>query len=63
MYDRMNGAYESVLGSRWVDRIVVAPGVIVNRYENGVEIVINYTDEIQVYDGRTISPLNYRVLD
>jgi hypothetical protein len=63
MYDRMNRAYESVLGSRWVDRIVVAPGVIVNRYENGVEIVINYTDEIQVYDGRTISPMNYRVLE
>lgn len=63
MYERMNGAYESVLGSQWVDRLVVAPGVIVNQYANGVEIVINYTDEIQVYDGRTVSPLNYRVLD
>ncbi len=63
MYNRMNGAYESVLGSQWVDRLVVAPGVIVNQYANGVEIVINYTDEIQVYDGRTVSPLNYRVLD
>lgn len=63
IYERMNDAYASVLGSEWVDRIVVAPGVVVNRYANGVEIVINYTDTIQVYDGRTVSPENYRVLD
>ena len=63
IYDRMNSAYESVLGSRWVDRIEVAPGVIVNRYSNGVEIVINYTDEFQAYDGRTVSPLNFKVLE
>jgi hypothetical protein len=63
IYRRMNTAYQSVLGSQWMDRIVVSPGVIVNRYANGVEIVINYTNDIQTYNGRTISPLNYRVLD
>jgi hypothetical protein len=63
IYRRMNGAYESVLGSQWIDRMVVSPGVIVNRYANGVEIVINYTNDIQTYNGRSISPLNYRVLD
>jgi hypothetical protein len=63
IYSVMSGAYESVLNASWVGREVFAPGVIVNTYDNGVRIVINYTDTLIEYDGHAVTALNYRVLD
>ena len=63
IYSTMNDAYEKVLNASWIDREVFAPGVIVNTYDNGVRIVINYTDELIDYDGHSVTALNYRVLD
>jgi hypothetical protein len=63
MYDTMNQAYEEVLGASWIDREVVMPGVIVNTYDNGVRIVINYTDELITFETYTVTASSYRVLD
>lgn len=63
MYDMMNEAYQDVLNARWVDREVVQPGVIVNTYDNGVRIVINYTDEMVYVDTHAVTAQSYRVLN
>ncbi|HRX45228.1 MAG TPA: DUF5696 domain-containing protein, partial [Acholeplasmataceae bacterium] len=63
MYDMMNEAYEDVLNARWVDREIVQPGVIVNTYDNGVQIVINYTDEMVYVDTHAVTAQSYRVLN
>ena len=63
MYFQMNSAYLHVINASWTDRIVYMPGVIVNTYDNGVRIVINYTDELITYQGHTVTANTYRVLD
>lgn len=63
IYDEMNRAYISVLNADWVDRQVYLPGVIVNTYSNGVKIIINYTDALINYQGRSVTALSFRVVD
>lgn len=63
MYNKMNKAYEDVLNASWIDREVVMPGVIVNTYDNGVRIIINYTDELINFETYTVTAQSYRVLD
>lgn len=63
IYQTMNQAYEEVLGASWVDREVIMPGVIVNTYDNGIRIVINYTDELINFESNAVTALSYRVLD
>lgn len=62
IYSSVNGALGSVIGSNWVNRTVVENGVIVNEYENGIEIVINYTDEVVEYNGTLVNPISYIVI-
>ena len=61
-YEKVNTALGSVLGARWIDREVVENGVIVNYYDNGVMIIINYTDEIISYDGVDVDPISFSVV-
>lgn len=62
IYSRVNEALDSVINEEWVDRTVVENGVIVNRYQNGNEIVINYTDDVITYKGEAVSALSYKVI-
>jgi hypothetical protein len=36
-------------------------GVTVVRYDNGVNVYVNYSDEVQSVDGYTIEPMSYKV--
>lgn len=61
-YAKVNDALKDVIGSDWVSREVITDGVIVNEYENGTRIVINYTDAEIQYDNNTVDALQYLVL-
>ena len=62
VYEEVNGALATVINSSWVDRTVVENGIILNEYDNGISIVINYTDEEFVYEGITVLPESYQVI-
>lgn len=62
IYYTVDDALSSVIGINWVNRVVAENGVIVNTYENGVEIVINYTEDEITYNGETLEPLSYLVI-
>lgn len=56
---QMNGALSSVQNAKWINRTVLAPGVILNAYDNGIKIVINYTDTAYTHAGVTIDALAF----
>ncbi|QLY39539.1 hypothetical protein HF295_01145 [Hujiaoplasma nucleasis] len=58
-YDFINGALSHVQGEMIVSRRVPSLGVVVVEYSNGVEIIINYTQNDIDYEGLTIQSLNY----
>jgi hypothetical protein len=60
-YTRVNGALSEVINTEWIGRDVIEPGVIVNTYADGTQIVINYTDEQIEYEFETVEPVSYRV--
>ena len=62
IYTDVNYALQFTIGANWVDREVLENGVIVNSYDNGIKIVINYTEDFIVYDEGLIAPLSYRVV-
>ena len=62
IYGQVNEALGSVINSEWVDRTVIANGVIVNRYSNGTEIVVNYTDRPVVYNLKRVEPVSFKVV-
>lgn len=61
VYFGVSGALNEVIDAEWVDREVIAEGVVVNTYSNGKEIVINYTNEVFSYEGETVQAESYRV--
>jgi hypothetical protein len=63
MYSYMNDVFKYVQGSAWINREVVAPGVIINTYANGVKVIINYTEDTYNGLGQTVDPLDYLVLN
>jgi len=62
VYGRVNRALREVSGARWTDRQVLSDGVILNRYDNGVAILINYTRNSFSYKGTEILPGRTAVL-
>ncbi|MBU1020035.1 MAG: hypothetical protein KJ847_02380, partial [Firmicutes bacterium] len=62
IYHQVDGALNNVLGVNWINRTVIANGVIVNAYQNGVEIVINYTEDPVIYQGTTVDAVSYAVI-
>lgn len=63
MYQFMNGAFSPVMGATWINRTVLAPGIILNTYDNGKHILINYTEEPYTHLGQTVDSLDYLVLN
>ncbi len=58
----MDDALGSVIGVNWINRVVLENGVILNEYANGTEIVINYTEDVIIYNGVNVEPLSYEVI-
>lgn len=56
VYQKVNAALREVLNARWLYREVLAPGLILNTYDNGVQILINYTRETVTHAGESIQP-------
>lgn len=63
IYERVNGALKYTVNSEWINRKVIENGVIVNTYQNGIEILINYKDEPAIYKGREVAPLSYEIFE
>ena len=62
----MNAALGQVKGYRWVDRLVVQDGVIVNVYEKDgtvKKVIINDTDDPVTVDGAQTPPKSALVAD
>jgi hypothetical protein len=62
VYQTVNGALGDVIGANWIDRTVVENGLVVNEYDNGVTIVINYTDQVITYEGVSVQAEAYAVI-
>ena len=58
----MNNALGTVIGERWVNREVLENGIIRNTYEDGTEIIINYTSNEYDYSGTTVGAESYEVV-
>lgn len=55
VHEQMNSALASVQNATWMNRTVLAPGIILNTYDNGISILINYTDTAYTYSGITVN--------
>lgn len=55
IYGEVNDALKEVSHAKWIDRVVLENGVIMNVYDNGKVVVINYTqNDVSVF-GQTIA--------
>ncbi|MDR1703508.1 MAG: DUF5696 domain-containing protein, partial [Clostridiales bacterium] len=63
VYNQINAALSRVAGKAWTDREVYAEGVILNTYDDGTRIVINYTDAEITVLGRAVAALSAEVID
>ncbi|MBN2504876.1 MAG: hypothetical protein JXB20_06000 [Bacilli bacterium] len=60
-YNYVNLALKHVQGSTLVSRETLAPGLVHNVYDNGVEIYINYGKEAAVVGSLVINGMDYKV--
>jgi len=58
VYSEMNAVYGQIAGQVWIGRDVMQSGVIINRYDGGAIVIINYTESPFTYEGQTIAPLS-----
>ena len=63
IYDQVNDVLKEVASAEWIDRTVVENGVILNTYDNGKHVLINYTDHAVTFDGTLVPALSARTLD
>ena len=62
IYADVNEALKDVTHAQWIDRVVLANGVIKNTYDNGMVVIINYTQEpIEVFN-TSIEPESAKAL-
>jgi hypothetical protein len=62
-YHNINGALNSVSGYRMVRHDIIAPGVAVSAYENGVMVIVNYTANVVEVFGVSIPPMGYGIIE
>ena len=60
-YHFVNTPLKNVVGASLVSRSIPENGVVINKYSNNVEIIINYTNKTQVVNGVTVDAMNYHV--
>ncbi len=61
-YNFVNDALKYVIGSMVTERIVPSVGVVKNVYDNGVVIIVNYTNEVKIVDEEMIPAMSYKVI-
>lgn len=59
MHDTLNRALSGLAGVPIRAHATLADGVRVTRYQNGVDVVVNYRDEPYVHAGITVGPRDY----
>jgi hypothetical protein len=62
VYPYLAGALDAVLGAKVTDRTMLATGVSLVTYDNGVSILINYRSSNYTYQQLTVSALDYEVI-
>jgi hypothetical protein len=62
VYPYLAGALDHVLGAKITDRTILATGVSLVNYDNGVSILVNYRSIPYSYGQRTIPALDYEVI-
>jgi len=62
IYKDVNRVLSEVIGAQWLDRKVIENGVILNSYDNGKQILINYTESAFTYNGKIIQALSATVI-
>jgi hypothetical protein len=63
IYHEINDSLKHVKHAEWIDRQVLANGVIMNRYDNQKIVIINYTQEAFVYRDTVIDATSAKTLD
>lgn len=61
VYEGVSEALNEVRGLEWLDREVLNGGVIMNTYESGKTIIINYSANDFTYLGETVHSESYKV--
>jgi hypothetical protein len=61
IYSMVNSALSQVADTKWINREVLENGIVLNTYENGVQILINYTDNPFRYRDEEVKALSYSV--
>lgn len=62
IYNQINQVLSPVAGETWLDREHVETGIYVNHYSEGGKILINYTQNPYVYQGKTIEAMTAEYL-
>jgi hypothetical protein len=52
----MGAVYAGIAGQRWIGRDIMENGVVVNRYDGGANVMVNYTEKTVAYEGQTAAP-------
>ncbi len=63
MYTEMAEIYNHIAGQIWTGRDIPQSGVVLNKYEGGTRVLINYTEEVVTFEGDTVAPLSAMVLE
>ncbi len=62
VYTDMAEIYDSIAGLAWTGRDILQNGIVLNKYEGGTRVLINYTEEAVTFEGYTAEPLSAMVL-
>lgn len=63
IYSQINEALKHVRGYSIDDRKVLAPGIVLVSYENGIKFLINYTKEAYVYENVEVGPESWILIN
>ncbi len=63
VYAEMAEIYDSIAGLAWTGRDILQNGVVLNKYEDGTRVLINYTEEAVTIEGYTAEPLSAMVME
>lgn len=62
-YNYINNVLGSVINEKWIDRIVLAPGIILNKYNNNKNIIINYTNNSYTINNVIIDKVSAKYIE
>ena len=62
-YEMIKTALDQVVGAEIVSREVLAAGVVEVTYNNGLSIVVNYTNDAVPYKGVTVKKMGFEVIN